>query len=142
MTTSGLIYKTMGISVAALAFWTSLLYLPWAIKPLWSPYVEVVSTKRNWIIVTQLIIGIVFIVVGSAMPLSFFFPLTIGLFAIIAISSASHDIAADGFYMHALDQHKQAFFVGIRSTFYRIAMLTAMGLIPLDSRTCSGKNRT
>jgi len=131
MTTSGLIYKTMGISVAALAFWTSLLYLPWAIKPLWSPYVEVVSTKRNWIIVTQLILGAVFIAVGAAMPLAFFFPLTVGLFAIIAFSSASHDIAADGFYMHALDQHKQAFFVGIRSTFYRIAMLTAMGAIPL-----------
>jgi len=131
MTTSGLIYKTMGISVAALAFWTSLLYLPWAIKPLWSPYVEVISTKRNWIIITQLILGVAFIITGMAMPLALFFPVTIALFAIIAISSASHDIAADGFYMHALDQHKQAFFVGIRSTFYRIAMLTAMGLIPL-----------
>jgi PAT family beta-lactamase induction signal transducer AmpG len=131
MTTSGLIYKTMGISVSALAFWTSLLYLPWAIKPLWSPYVEVVSTKRTWIIVTQIMLGLAFIVTGSVMPVSIFFPLTIGLFAITAILSASHDIAADGFYMHALDQHKQTFFVGIRSTFYRIAMLTAMGAIPL-----------
>lgn len=131
MTTSGLIYKTMGISVGALAFWTSLLYLPWAIKPLWSPYVEVVSTKRNWIIITQLLLGLLFILVGAVMPLSVFFALSVGLFAIIAFTSASHDIAADGFYMHALDQHKQAFFVGIRSTFYRIAMLTAMGVIPL-----------
>ena len=130
-TTSGLIYTTMGISVAALAFWTSLLYLPWAIKPLWSPYVEVISTKRNWVVVTQLILGVAFIIVGSVMPLKFFFPLSVAVFAIIAFSSASHDIAADGFYMHALDQHKQTFFVGIRSTFYRIAMLTAMGLIPL-----------
>lgn len=131
MTTSGLIYKTMGISVSALAFWTSLLYLPWAIKPLWSPYVEVVSTKRNWIVVTQMLLGILFILSGMVMPLHFFFPLSIALFAFAAIASASHDIAADGFYMHALDQHKQAFFVGIRSTFYRIAMLTAMGAIPL-----------
>ncbi len=131
VTTSGLIYRTMGVSVGALAFWTSLLYLPWTIKLLWSPYVEVVSTKRNWIIVTQILLGISFIIMGSAMPLRFFFPITLGLMAIIAVSSASHDIAADGFYMHALDQHKQAFFVGIRSTFYRIAMLTAMGLIPL-----------
>jgi PAT family beta-lactamase induction signal transducer AmpG len=131
MTTSGLIYITMGISVSALAFWTSLLYLPWAIKPLWSPYVEVVSTKRNWIVWTQLLLGVTFIMVGTAMPLPFFFPLTIGLMAIIAISSATHDIAADGFYMHALDKHKQTFFVGIRSTFYRIAMLTAMGVLPL-----------
>ncbi len=130
-TTSLLIYKTMGISVGALAFWTSLLYLPWAIKPLWSPYVEVVSTKRNWILVTQLILGVTLIAAGSIMPLGYFFPLSLCIFAIIAISSASHDIAADGFYMHALDKHNQAFFVGIRSTFYRIALLVATGLIPL-----------
>ncbi|MBA4321852.1 MAG: hypothetical protein C0408_03440, partial [Odoribacter sp.] len=65
------------------------------------------------------------------MPLSFFYPITIGIFAVIAVSSASHDIAADGFYMYALDQHKQAFFVGIRSTFYRLAKLTALGLLPV-----------
>jgi PAT family beta-lactamase induction signal transducer AmpG len=131
MITSGLIYKTMGISIASFAFWTSLLYLPWAIKPLWSPYIDVVSTKRNWVIWTQLLLGIAFIAVGIAMPLAVFYPLTIAIFAVIAISSASHDIAADGFYMYALDQHKQAFFVGIRSTFYRFAMLTALGVLPV-----------
>ena len=131
MITSGLIYKTMGVSIASFAFWTSLLYLPWAIKPLWSPYIDVVSTKRNWVVWTQFLLGIAFIAVGSLMPLSFFYPATIAVFALIAVSSASHDIAADGFYMYALDQHKQAFFVGIRSTFYRFAMLTAMGLIPI-----------
>jgi MFS transporter, PAT family, beta-lactamase induction signal transducer AmpG len=135
MITSGLIYKTMGISIASFAFWTSLLYLPWAIKPLWSPYIDVVSTKRNWVVWTQLLLGIAFIAVGIAMPLSFFYPVTIGIFALIAISSASHDIAADGFYMYALDQHKQAFFVGIRSTFYRFAMLTALGLVPVIAGT-------
>ncbi len=131
MITSGLIYKTLGISIASFAFWTSLLYLPWAIKPLWSPYIDVVSTKRNWIVWTQVLLGLAFIAVGIAMPFSFFYPLTLFIFAIIAISSASHDIAADGFYMYALDQHKQAFFVGIRSTFYRMAMLTALGLVPV-----------
>ncbi|HUW91607.1 MAG TPA: hypothetical protein VMV74_00465 [Bacteroidales bacterium] len=131
MITSGLIYKTMGISIASFAFWTSLLYLPWALKPLWSPYIDVVSTKRNWVVWTQLLLALAFVGVGIAMPLSFFYPMTIAIFAVIAISSASHDIAADGFYMYALDQHKQAFFVGIRSTFYRFAMLTALGLIPL-----------
>lgn len=131
MITSGLIYKTMGVSIATFAFWTSLLYLPWAIKPLWSPYVDVVSTKRNWILWTQLLLGLAFIAVGFAMQLPFYFPVTIAIFAVIAISSASHDIAADGFYMLSLDQHKQAFFVGIRSTFYRFAMLTALGLLPL-----------
>jgi MFS transporter, PAT family, beta-lactamase induction signal transducer AmpG len=131
MITSGLIYKTMGISIGSFAFWTSLLYLPWAIKPLWSPYIDVVSTKRNWVVWTQVLLGVAFITVGSAMQLAFFYPLTIAIFAVIAVSSASHDIAADGFYMYALDQHKQAFFVGIRSTFYRFAMLTSMGLIPI-----------
>jgi len=131
MVTSGLIYKTMGISIASFAFWTSLLYLPWAIKPLWSPYIDVVSTKRNWVIWTQFFLGVAFIAAGSVMQLPFFYSLSLAVFALIAISSASHDIAADGFYMIALDQHDQAFFVGIRSTFYRIAMLTAMGLIPI-----------
>jgi MFS transporter, PAT family, beta-lactamase induction signal transducer AmpG len=131
MTTSGLIYKTMGIPVSKLALWTSLLYVPWTFKFVWSPYVEMVSTKRNWIIITQLLLGIAFIVAGAAMPLTWFFPATIGLFALSAILSASHDIAADGFYMHALDFHSQTFFVGIRTTFYRVAMLTAMGAIPL-----------
>ncbi|OFY65018.1 MAG: hypothetical protein A2Y71_15380 [Bacteroidetes bacterium RBG_13_42_15] len=135
MITSGLIYKTMGISIASFAFWTSLLYLPWAIKPLWSPYIDVVSTKRNWVIWTQLLLGAAFIAAGMVMPLSFFYPVSLGVFALIAISSASHDIAADGFYMYALDQHKQAFFVGIRSTFYRFAMLTALGLIPVLAGT-------
>src|SRR5512137_2302026 len=135
MITSGLIYKTMGISIASFAFWTSLLYLPWAVKPLWSPYIDVVSTKRNWVVWTQLLLGLAFIGVGMVMPVSFFYPVTLGIFALIAISSASHDIAADGFYMYALDQHKQAFFVGIRSTFYRFAMLTALGLVPLVAGT-------
>lgn len=135
MITSGLIYKTMGISIASFAFWTSLLYLPWAIKPLWSPYIDVVSTKRNWVVWTQLLLALAFVGAGLAMPVKFFYPVTIAIFALIAVSSASHDIAADGFYMYALDQHKQAFFVGIRSTFYRFAMLTALGLVPLVAGT-------
>ncbi len=135
MTTSGLIYKTMGISIASFAFWTSVLYLPWAIKPLWSPYIDVVSTKRNWVVWTQLLLGAAFIAAGMVMPLSFFYPISLAVFAIIAISSASHDIAADGFYMYALNQHQQSFFVGIRSTFYRFAMLTALGLVPVLAGT-------
>ena len=130
MITSGLIYKTMGVSIATFAFWTSLLYLPWTIKPLWSPYIDMVSTKRNWILWTQLLLGAAFIAVGFAMELPFYFPVTIAIFALIAFSSASHDIAADGFYMLSLNQHQQSFFVGIRSTFYRFAMLTALGLLP------------
>jgi PAT family beta-lactamase induction signal transducer AmpG len=125
----------MGISIASFAFWTSVLYLPWAIKPLWSPYIDVVSTKRNWVVWTQLLLGAAFIAAGMVMPLSFFYPISLAVFAIIAISSASHDIAADGFYMYALNQHQQSFFVGIRSTFYRFAMLTALGLVPVLAGT-------
>lgn len=131
MITSGLIYKTMGISVASFAFWTSILYLPWAVKPLWSPYIEVVSTKRQWVLTTQLLLALAFMVVGFVMQMPYFYPLSLALFAVIAISSASHDIAADGFYMLALDQHQQSFFVGIRSTFYRFAMLSALGILPV-----------
>lgn len=131
MTTSGLIYKTMGVSVASFAFWTSLLYLPWTFKFLWSPYVDVFSTKRNWTIWTQLLMGVAFIGLGLVMPLGSFYPISLLILFAIAFLSASHDIAADGFYMYALNQHQQAFFVGIRSTFYRFAMLAALGLIPV-----------
>ena len=131
MITSGLVYKTMGVSVASLAFWTSLLYLPWTIKFLWSPYIDVISTKRKWVVWTQLVLGIALIAVGLVMPLKPFYSLSLILLAVVAISSASHDVAADGFYMYALDQHNQAFFVGIRSTFYRLAKLTALGLLPV-----------
>jgi len=131
MITSGLVYKTMGVSVASLAFWTSLLYLPWTIKFLWSPYIDVFSTKRNWVVWTQLTLGMSLIAAGLVMPLSAFYALSLIILAVVAISSASHDIAADGFYMYALDQHKQAFFVGIRSTFYRLAKLTSLGLLPV-----------
>jgi MFS transporter, PAT family, beta-lactamase induction signal transducer AmpG len=131
MTTSGLIYKTMGVSVASFAFWTSLLYLPWTFKFIWSPYVDVVSTKRNWTIWTQLLMGLAFIGLGLVIPLGAFYPISLLILFAIAFLSASHDIAADGFYMYALNQHQQAFFVGIRSTFYRFAMLAALGLIPV-----------
>ncbi len=131
MITSGLVYKTMGVSVASLAFWTSLLYLPWTIKFLWGPYIDVFSTKRNWVVWTQFTLGLSLIAVGLVMPLSAFYAVSLMILAVVAISSASHDIAADGFYMYALDQHNQAFFVGIRSTFYRLAKLTALGLLPV-----------
>ncbi|MFN8241186.1 MAG: hypothetical protein U0X39_10630 [Bacteroidales bacterium] len=131
MITAGLIYKTMGVSVVSLAFWTSMLYWPWTFKFLWSPYIEVVSTKRKWIVGTQLALGVIFIALGAVMPLKVFYQASLILLGVIGFASASHDIAADGFYMLALDQHNQAFFVGIRNTFYRLAKLTALGLIPV-----------
>ena len=129
MTVSVIMYKTMGVSNAALAFWTSVLYLPWVIKPIWSPFVDVISTKRNWVLITQFILGCCFIGVALVVRLPLWFALTIIVLWIIALASATHDIAADGFYMIGLDEHQQTWFVGIRSTFYRMAMIVGQGLI-------------
>lgn len=129
MTVSVIMYKTMGVSNAALAFWTSVLYLPWVIKPLWSPFVDVISTKRNWVLITQFILGCCFIGVALVVRLPLWFALTLIVLWIIALASATHDIAADGFYMIGLDAHQQTWFVGIRSTFYRMAMIVGQGLI-------------
>jgi len=129
MTVSVIFYKRMGISNTDIALYTSWLYLPWVIKPLWSPVVDMLRTKRFWIILMQLIIGGAMASVALTIPLPNFFQVTLAILWLMAFSSATHDIAADGFYMIGLDQHKQAWFVGVRSTFYRIAMITGQGLL-------------
>ncbi len=129
MTLSVIFYKRMGISNAQIALYTSWLYLPWVIKPLWSPVVEILRTKRFWILVMQICIGAGLAGVAFTIPVERFFQYTLAFFWLLAFSSATHDIAADGFYMLGLSRHDQAFFVGIRSTFYRIAMLTGQGLL-------------
>lgn len=129
MTLSVIFYKRMGISNAEIALYTSWLYLPWVIKPLWSPIVDILKTKRIWIIIMQLCIGAGLAGVALMIPVPDFFKFTLVFFWLLAFSSATHDIAADGFYMLALTKHEQTFFVGIRSTFYRIAMLTGQGLL-------------
>jgi PAT family beta-lactamase induction signal transducer AmpG len=129
MVVSVVMYKTMGISNAAIALWTSVLYLPWTIKPLWSPVVDVYSTKRNWVLWMQALLAGIFVAIGLVVSLPWFFVLTLLLLWLVAISSATHDIAADGFYMLGLSEHEQTWFVGIRSTFYRLATITAVGLI-------------
>lgn len=122
-------YKTLGVSNTALAFWTSILYLPWVIKPLWSPFVDIYSTKRKWIVWMQLILALAFFGVSFALQLPWWFPVTLMFLWVMALTSATHDIAADGFYMLALDEHTQAFFTGIRATFYRLAMIAGLGLV-------------
>lgn len=129
MTVSVIMYKRMGISNTDIALYTSWLYLPWVIKPLWSPIVDLFRTKRFWIILMQFIIAIGLGGVALTIPLPDFFKYTLLFFWLLAFSSATHDIAADGFYMLGLSQHEQAFFVGIRSTFYRLAMITGQGLL-------------
>ena len=129
MLVSVIMYKRMGISNAEIAFYTSLLYLPWVIKPLWSPFIDLFKTKRFWIIIMQFIVVLCLVGVSFAIPLSNFLQISLLFFLILAFSSATHDIAADGFYMLALTEHQQAFYVGIRSTFYRIAMIIGQGLL-------------
>ena len=120
--------KDLGISNGKLAALTSFFALPWLFKPLWSPLVDTVKSKRWWIIATQLTIA--FSVAFIALTLSgSSFPVTIFLFTLVAIASATHDISADGFYMIALDEKRQSAFIGIRNTFYRIAMIFGLGVI-------------
>jgi len=129
MTVAVIMYKRLGISNTDIALYTSWLYLPWVIKPFWSPFVDVIKTKRWWIVTMQLIIGAGLAGVAFLIPMPFFFQSTLAVLWLIAFSSATHDIAADGFYMLALDNSEQSFFVGIRSTFYRLAMISGQGLL-------------
>ena len=127
MSLSVIMYKNLGISNTDIALYTSWLYLPWVIKPLWSPFVDLFRTKRFWIVALQLVIGASLALVALTLPMPHFFQITLAVFWLMAFSSATHDIAADGFYMLALEQHQQAAFVGVRSTFYRIAMIAGQG---------------
>ena len=129
MTISLIMYKRMGISNADVAFYTGWLNLPWVIKPLWSPFVDLIKTKRWWITSMQLLIGAGLAGIAFTIPTEHFFQLTLAAFWLLAFSSATHDIAADGFYMLGLDNKDQALFVGIRSTFYRIATISGQGLL-------------
>jgi MFS transporter, PAT family, beta-lactamase induction signal transducer AmpG len=129
MSVTSLLYKNLGIKNEDIGIYTSLLYLPWVVKPLWSPFIELYSTKKKWFISMQLLIALCFIIIGFSIPTSHFFVATLAVFWVAAFASASNDVAIDGFYMSALAKEQQSFFLGIRSTFYRIAMLTGNGII-------------
>ena len=129
MTISLVLYKQLGLSNAEITFYTSWLYLPWVIKPLWSPFIDLIKTKRWWIRSMQLLIGAAFGGVAFTIPTNFWLQGTLFFFWVMAFSSATHDIAADGFYMLGLDEHNQAWFVGIRSTFYRLATIFGQGIL-------------
>ncbi|MCX6175332.1 MAG: MFS transporter [Ignavibacteriales bacterium] len=126
---SVIMYKRLGLSNADITLYTGWLYLPWVIKPLWSPFVDIFKTKRFWIYSMQLLIGAGMAGVAFTIPMPNFFQFTLAFFWLIAFSSATHDISADGFYMLALSENQQSFFVGIRSTFYRVAMIAGQGLL-------------
>jgi PAT family beta-lactamase induction signal transducer AmpG len=127
MTLSVIMYKKLDVSNTDIALYTSWLYLPWVIKPLWSPFVDMFRTKRFWIVGMQLLIGASFAGVALVIPAPHFFQITLAVFWLMAFSSATHDIAADGYYMLATQEHEQAAFVGVRSTCFRLAMIAGQG---------------
>ncbi len=129
MTISVIMYKRLGISNTDIALYTGWLYLPWVIKPFWSPFVDLVKTKRWWTVTMQLFMAIGFAAIALTLPTSLAFQLSLAAFWLVAFTSATHDIAADGYYLHALDSHEQSLYVGIRSTFYRIATVAGQGLL-------------
>ncbi|MDG1277858.1 MAG: MFS transporter [Algoriphagus sp.] len=126
---SVVMYKKLGVSNADIGLYTSLLYLPWVIKPIWSPIIDLVGTKRKWFLSMQFILALVFLGAGLTTPASNFFFLTLAFFWMGAFASATNDIASDGMYLIALKPEQQSFFVGLRGTFYRIGMITGQGLI-------------
>lgn len=131
MTLSVLMYKDRGVGNDDIAFYTSWLYLPWVVKPLWSPLVDMVRTKRWWIVSLQLAIGAALAAVGFTMHLPGWFQMSLAVLWVMAFFSATHDIAADGFYMLGLKQYQQAAFVGVRSTFYRLATIAGGGAMAM-----------
>lgn len=126
---SVIMYKQLGVSNEDIGLYTSLLYLPWVLKPLWSPFVDLKSTKRKWFLSMQLLIALALLGVALTIPTSLFLTTTLACFWMAAFASATNDIASDGYYMLGLTEKKQSFFVGMRSTFYRLAMVTGEGLI-------------
>jgi PAT family beta-lactamase induction signal transducer AmpG len=129
VTVAVILYKQFGITNTDIAFYTSWLYLPWVIKPLWSPVVDILKTRRLWIWTMQLTLGATLAGVALTLPTSRFFQLSLAFFWLVAFSSATHDIAADGFYILALAEREQSFFIGIRNMCFRIATLGAQGAL-------------
>ena len=129
VTVSVIMYKRLGISNSDLGLYTSLLYIPWVIKPLWSPFVDIKSTKRNWFLGMQFLGSIGLLAIGFTLPTNIFFITSLACFWVVAFASATNDIATDGYYMIGLTEEKQSFFVGMRSVFYKLANVTGQGLL-------------
>jgi PAT family beta-lactamase induction signal transducer AmpG len=140
MTMSVIMYTRLGISTTDIALYTSWLYLPWVLKPLWSPYVDITRTKRSWVVAMQFLISLGLALVACSIISRGFFKWSLILFWIMALASATHDIAADGFYMLSMSKHEQAWWVGLRSTFYRTAMIVGSGLLVVLAGVLESKN--
>jgi len=128
-TASAIMYKNFGISDTSIAFWTSLIMLPWTLKPLWGPFLEMFKTKKYFVYITQIFTGCLFGLVALSLKLDHFFAISISLLAIIAMSASTHDTAADGIYLNELDSKQQAKYVGWQGAFYNIAKIVSGGLL-------------
>ena len=126
---SVIMFADLGIDEATITFWTSLLILPYSLKPIWSPLLELYRTKKEFVVVTQLLSGILFGLIAFMLPLPYFFSFTIAMMAIIGFSGATHDIATDGIYLTALDKVTQAKYIGWQGAFYNLAKVLANGLL-------------
>ena len=126
---SVVMYMQMGLTDTEVGLFTGWLALPWVIKPLWSPFIDLLKTKRWWVLAMQMLIGSALAGIAFSIPTAFWFQATMCLFFIIAFCSATHDVAADGFYMIELDNHNQAKYVGLRNTFYRLAIIFVNGIL-------------
>ena len=140
MTVSVIMYKGFGISNTDIALATSWLYLPWVVKPLWSPVVDLLGTRRRWIWMTQLLVGGGLAGVALLIPAPHFFQWTLAMFWLLAFNSATHDIAADGFYLLATTERQQSFFVGVRTMFYRVATIAGQGLLVMLAGTLQSRS--
>ena len=126
---AAVMYMQMGLSDAELGLYTGWLALPWVVKPLWSPFIDLLKTKRWWVLSMQLLISSALAGIAFTLPTAFWFQASMFFFFVMAFASATHDISADGFYMIELDDHRQAMFVGIRNTFYRLAVIFGNGIL-------------
>lgn len=122
-----LMYKDLGIDETTITFWTGLILLPWSLKPFWSPVMELYKTKKFYVVLTQMLSGVCFGLIALGLHLPSFFAITVALFAVVAFSGATHDIALDGLYMHELDKDTQARYIGWQGAFYNLAKLFATG---------------
>lgn len=127
MLLSVIMFKEYGLSDAQITLYTGWLGLPWVIKPVWSPFVDNILTKRWWILVTQTLMGILLALVAFTLPTSYWLQSSLAIFMVIAFASATHDISADGFYIIGLSNTDQEFYVGVRNTFYRVGMVIGQG---------------
>ncbi len=126
---SSIMYKNMGVSDTQIAFWTSLIMIPWTLKPLWGPFLELYKTRKFFVYITQIFTGILFGLVGLTLQLDHFFSFSIAILTIIALSGATHDTAADGVYLNELSAKQQAKYVGWQGAFYNVAKVFSGGAL-------------